>query len=196
MAKKLKGNFEWAIGNVEAFQRGLDRLGAATSDFRIPFRLITSDFYRSQKQLVNLKSKGMYEDLSTKPFTAWWEKEKSLNRRYEGGYKEYKEARLGFAYPILLGATGDLFESTLKKTHRYSIFFLNKQELNIGTSVPYGKFHQSDAPRKKIPQRKFVFIDGGKGDKSKGSGINGRRGRWLNIMNDHVTQLITGEVLR
>lgn len=189
---RFDNKFEWAIINVEDFQRRLKRLGEVSSDFRIPFRLIASDFYRSQKQLFSLKSQGLYEDLSEKPFLAYWEKPATY---YEYGYKEYKQKHVGFIYPILVGATRDLSESTLRKDHRYSIFNLNRTNLEIGSSVPYGKYHQSDAPRKKIPQRKFVFIDGGRNDRSRGSGINGRRDRWINIIDDHYLQLITGEIL-
>lgn len=188
---RLDPKFEWAIQNVEDFQRRLKRLSEVSNDFRIPFRLIASDFYRSQKQLFSLKSQGMYEDLSEKPFLAFWEKPA---RYYEYGYKEYKAKHVGFIYPILVGKTRDLSESTLSKSHRYSIFNLDRQNLEMGSSVPYGKYHQSDRPRKKIPQRKFVFIDGGKGDKSRGSGINGRRDRWLNIIDEHYMQLLTGKI--
>lgn len=186
--------FEWTIQNVNDFQERLDRLAQHSSDFRIPFRLISSDFYRSQRQLFLLQSAGMYEDLSTKPFLAFWQNKNGFASYYAGGYKEYKQVNLGFTYPILVGKTRDLANSTLGKSHRYSVFFLGKQELQIGSSVPYGKYHQSDKPRTKIPQRKFIFIDGGEGDKSKGSGINGRRERWLSIIDTHLEQLISGSI--
>jgi len=165
--------FDWEIENKEAFDRGLERLGRTTSDFRIPLTLIGNDFYKSQKQLFQLKGPGLYKDLadSTK-------KQKAPN-----------------VYPILVGKTGDLAASTLSKSHKFSLYFLGKQELLIGTTVPYGKFHQSDKQRTKIPQRKFIFITGGAGDKSADSGINGRKERWLNIMNDHVLQVTSGAVL-
>lgn len=186
--------FNWAIENVKDFNRRLDRLAEVSNDFRIPFRLISSDFYRSQKQLFSLKGAGMFTDLSEKPFYATWENALGFGAYYGGGYKEYKSVNLGFVYPILVGRTKDLSQSTLTKTHPYSIFYLDRQQLQIGSSVPYGKYHQSDKERKKIPQRKFVFIDGGKGDKSRGSGINGRRDRWTNIIDDHFLQLLTGEI--
>lgn len=192
MSGRLEPKFEWAVTNVEDFQKRLKRLGEVTNDFRIPFRLIASDFYRSQKQIFGLKSQGLYEDLSTKPFTAWWEKPVV---HYEYGYKQYKAAKVGFVYPILVGKTRDLADSTLSKSHRYSIFNLDRANLEIGSSVPYGKYHQSDRkPRTKIPQRKFVFIDGGRNDRSRGSGINGRRDRWVNIIEDHYMQLVIGSV--
>jgi hypothetical protein len=191
---RFDNKFEWSIANEELFQERLKNLGDATSDFRIPFRLISSDFYRSQKQLFSLKSQGMYEDLSEKPFTAWWPNKRGIGAFFQYGYKEYKQSELGFIYPILVGKTRDLSESTLSNRHRYSIYSLGRQELQIGSSVPYGKYHQSDKARRKIPQRKFVFIDGGEGDTSRGSGINGRSERWTMIINTHLNQLITGRV--
>lgn len=172
---RLDNKFEWSIDNVEDFRKRLDKLATASSDFRIPFRLISSDFYRSQRQLFTLQSPGLYEDLSE-------------------SYKPQKRKKVGFLYPILVGSTRVLSASTLGPRNRHSIYTLRKQELLIGSSVPYGKFHQSDAPRRKIPQRKFVFIDGGKGDKSRGSGINGRRERWLSIIDTHLEQLIKGSI--
>lgn len=175
MVDRLADQFSWTIENNEAFQKKLDELGDAIKDFRPPFRAISSDFYRSQRQLFTLQGAGKYVDLTE-------------------NYKKQKKKEVGFIYPILVGATRDLSNSTLGKDHRNSIFHLGKQSLEIGTNIPYGKFHQSDKPRKKIPQRKFVFITGGDGDRSKDSGINGRRERWTFIIDTHIKQIISGEI--
>lgn len=171
----VTNTFDWTIENNKDFQKKIDELGKATNDFRIPFRLISSDFYRSQKQLFSLKGAGLFTDLSPR-------------------YKKTKQRSVGFVYPILVGKTDNLSVSTLTNSHPYSIFRIDKKSLELGSSVPYGKYHQSDKPRNKIPQRKFVFITGGKGDMSKDSGINGRRERWLFILDTHIKQLITGEI--
>lgn len=172
---RLDNKFDWQVSNVKDFQARLDKLAQASKDFSIPFRLISSDFYRSQKQLFMLQSPGMYEDLAE-------------------SYKPQKMKKAGFLYPILVAQTRILSASTLGPKNLYSKWSLNSQQLTIGSAVPYGKYHQSDEGRKKIPQRKFVFIDGGEGDKSKGSGINGRRERWLSIIDTHIEQLITGSI--
>jgi len=187
-------NFDWSIQNVEAFQKALDTLGEQTNDFRIPFRVITSDFYRSQKKLFTLQSEGLYNPLGGFNFSApsgFGSQTKRDRAEAE------KERRNKHAWnPILFGETGDLRDSTVSASHKYSIYFLGRKELNIGSSVPYGKYHQSDEPRSKMPQRKFIFIDGGPADRSSDSNINGRRERWLKIIDDHVEQLLTGEVLK
>jgi phage gpG-like protein len=175
LVKKRSTSFDWSIENNEEFQRKIDSLGRATADFRIPFRLISSDFYRSQKQLFGLKSRGLYDDIEKRT-------------------KAFKLRHVGFIYPILK-LTGDLADSTLGPSNFGSVYFISRQSLSIGTSIDYGKYHQSDKPRSVIPQRKFIFITGGAGDESADSGINGRRERWTNIIDDHVKQLITGRVL-
>lgn len=166
--------FSWEVANQIELQKKLTELGLATKDFTIPFRLIASDFYKSQKQLTTLKSRGLYQDLSP-------------------AYKKAKTRWKGTPYPIL-DLTGELFASTLSKDHANSIFQLDRETLIIGTNIPYGKYHQSDKPRRKIPQRKFIFITGGSGDKSKDSGIYGRRERWTAILDTHIKQLLTGEI--
>ena len=56
--------FDWTIENEKAFTSSLDKLAKATNHFRIPFRLIASDFYRSNRKLFTLQGKGLYQDLS------------------------------------------------------------------------------------------------------------------------------------
>ncbi len=169
-------NFRWTINNIDDVNASLLRLAKETSDFRIPFRLIASDFYRSQKKLFTLKGKGLWDDLSPKY------KVKKAKNPPKGA---------GFVYPILVGKSRALSQSTLSKDAKYAVFGLSKDFLTIGSSVPYGKFHQSDEPRTKMPQRKFIFIDGGAGDMSK-DGVNGRRERWISIVDTHLNQLING----
>jgi len=183
--------FDWEVQNRRAFERSLNALGRFTNDFRIPFRLIASDFYRSQKKLFLLQSEGLYAPLGG--FRHREVAPNGLTRRQNA--ETAKERKTGHPWaPILFGETGDLKNSTLSRNHKYSIFFLGRQELQIGSSVPYGKFHQSDEPRSVMPQRKFVFIDGGPADRSQDSSINGRRERWKSIVQEHIKQLVTGRV--
>lgn len=191
MVAKRSTAFDWSIQNVEQFQKKLDQLGKATSDFRIPFRLIASDFYRSQKKIFSLSSEGLYHPLGG--FRGSTIESNGLTRRRNAEDRKEKETGHPWA-PILYGKTGDLRDSTLSKNHKYSIFFLGRKELQMGSSVPYGKFHQSDRPRKTLPQRKFIFIDGGPADRSNDSSINGRRERWTNIIDTHIDQILTGRV--
>ena len=180
-------SFDWTIENNKDFQKILDRYAEVTSDFRPAFITIASDFYRSNRKLFTLQGAGLYQDLAPSAGI-------DGNPTTTSNYKNVKDKKLGFTYPILVGASRDLSNSILGRSNRYSIFFMGRQELQMGSSVPYGKYHQSDAPRSKIPQRKFVFIDGGPADKSKDSSINGRRERWINIVNDQIILKLGGRV--
>lgn len=175
MAVSTSSAFDWSIDNAEAFQKQIERLGKATSDFRIPFTSIMRDFHKSNRILFNLKGPGLYQDLSPQ-------------------YKKVKEKRQGSAYPILVGQTGNLSKSVLGPKNLGSIATVRRQELLMGSSIGYGVYHNSDKPRNKMPLRKFIFIDGGPGDKSRSSGVNGRRERWTSIVDSHINQLLTGSL--
>ena len=171
--------------NDEAFRGGLQRLAQATSDFRIPFGLIGKDWYRSNKIIFGLKSAGLYHPLGGFNYN-----EKVGDKTKGQIAEERKKKEVGFIYPILK-RKGGLAASMLSPTASGAEYFVGRQTLVMGTNVPYGKFHQSDKePRTKLPQRKFVFISGGPAERSKDSRIAGRRERWLNIMNDYVSQII------
>ena len=180
--------FDWSIENTEDFKRQIDRMGAFTGDFRIPFRLIASDFYRSNRKLFTLQGAGLYQDLAPA-------RGQDGNPTTTSNYKKNKrkKGRLRLPYPGRKFPRFIEFSFKVKAPATRS-FFLNRKELQIGSSVPYGKYHQSDGARSKIPQRKFVFIDGGPSDRSSDSSINGRRERWTSIISTHVDQIITGRI--
>ena len=165
----------YIIENDQNFREQLDRLGKLTQDFRIPFGLISQDFYKSEQMIFQLKGPGLYPDLA--PST-----------------KKQKEKRIpGSTYPILVGATGRLAFSLLNPKSRDAINIIGKTSLTIGSTVPYLKYHQSDLPRTRLPQRKALFIDGGPLETSKG-GKNGRRERWTSIIEDYISKILAGEI--
>lgn len=180
--------------NDKQFQRGIDRLGKTVSDFRIPFGLISNDWYRSNKIIFGLKSAGLYPDFGGFSPDEKDQKIKgrTVSRRVAAQFRKKQE--VGFVFP-LLKRHGALQRSLESRSAPDAEFFIGRQFLIMGTNVPYAKFHQSDKkPRLKLPQRKVVFISGGKNEASRDSRITGRLQRWLNIMNDHVTQVLTGEI--
>lgn len=180
--------FDWQIQNIKDFQNALDRLGKATNDFRIPFGLISMDWYRSNRKLFTLASRGLYQDLAPSEGI-------DGNPTTTSNYKSIKAARQGGSpYPILVGQTGKLSKSILSKSAEGAVFQIGKRELIMGTDIPYATYHQSDKARSKIPQRKIIFIDGGPADKSRDSSIAGRRERWLSIIDTHIKQLVTGRI--
>ena len=178
------------IENDKAFRDGIDRLARTTSDFRIPFREIARDWVKSNRKIFTLASRGLYQDLAPEHGDP-----DAGGIRTHTNYIDRKRAEVGFAYPILL-KFGDLARSLTVKGGPGQVLDVGQRTLTMGTEVEHAIYHQSDLPRKKIPQRKIIFIDGGPAERSKDAAIAGRRERWLNIINDHIIQLITGEVPR
>ena len=169
------------IANDKEFLSAIDRLSKTTSDFRIPFGLIAKDFYRSNRKIFTLKSAGLYQDLAPA----------SGDINTTSNYKARKQREVGFTYPILV-KEGELAASLVSPQGAGAELFIGRNELIMGTSVDHAKYHQSDEPRTKIPQRKVVFIDGGPAEKARDASIAGRRERWTNIVFDYERQLLTG----
>lgn len=160
----------YVVDNDRIFREGLKRALEVTKDLRIPFGQILSDFYKSEQAIFSLKSPGQYPDFK--------------NGGSESRYAKYKEKKVGFKYPLLV-RTGRLSASLLSKSAPGAIAVIGKTELTIGTTVDYGRYHQSDAPRSKIPLRKFLFI-GPEAPQFATSDQTGRPQRWMNILNDYV----------
>ncbi len=159
-------NFENQVQFSSLIRKALGQVG----DLKEAFFLISEDFYKSERAIFKLKSKGGYVDLSPK-------------------YKTLKTRILGDPYPILK-FSGALEKSITTPNAEGSIRRISKTDLIIGTSIPYGVFHNSDATRNKIPQRKFVFIGPevrwfNQRDRQKGGG---RLTRWSAIIEKTTEQ--------
>ncbi len=163
----------YEVDNDKVFAAALKRAGKLVNDLRIPLTSIRSNFYRSQKSIFNLKSKGKYPDFASE------------------ASRMQKIRAVGFDYP-LLKRSGDLEKSTTTPNHPNSISkVIGKKTLIIGTSLPYAIFHQSDKPRTTLPLRKFLFI----GPEAKQFANNnqiGRLSRWTRILEDYVLKVTTG----
>lgn len=175
----------YKIENDTKFRAALERAKGVTDDLRVPLTLITKDFYRSNKAIFMLKSAGQYPDLGGfSPDTPVSLRGRQVTRRVAAQFR--KKQMWGFVYPILKGS-GRLEGSVTDPTHADAVNqIINKRTLIIGTTVPYGVYHQSDRQRSKIPLRKFLFI--GPESKFANSDQQGRVGRWMNILNAYVLQ--------
>lgn len=176
--------------NDQEFKALLSKAGEKISDFRIPFNLIAGDWYRGNRKLFTLKSEGLYPPLGgLKPQEKVMYRGQLTTKRERAEVE--KSEKFGFIYP-LLKATGALEKSITSKSAPGAEFFIGRQTLVMGTRIPYAKYHQSDRPRTKLPQRKMIFIDGGPAEQAKDAQISGRLERWTNIVNDYVKQVLTG----
>ena len=176
----------YIVDNDRKFRDSLKRAADASGDLRVPFGLILADFYRSEQAIFQLQGPGQYPPF--KHSDANFRTGKNGKKRYEGTtlggespYQYYKKKKVGFDYPLLV-RTGALAASLTAGGPR-SIAVITSTRLTVGTQVAYGIYHQSDAPRKKIPLRKFLFI-GPEALQFATSDQMGRPTRWMNIMND------------
>lgn len=178
--------------NDEAFKRGLKRLAQATDDFRIPFGLIGRHWYRGNKKIFGLASRGLYPGFGGfKPSEKIQFKGQPTTRREAAEVTKSEE--VGFIFP-LLKRSGALEASLSSRSAKGAVFFAGKHDLLMGTKIGYAIFHQSDKKRFTLPQRKVIFISGGPAEKAKDSVVSGRREAWLNLINDHINQILTGSV--
>lgn len=166
------------VENDRDFQEALRRAASKVSDLRIPLKLIAQDWFDSNAAIFLLSSgPGQYPDLSEK-------------------YKKAKQRDWGFVYPILRaggktkGKRYSLEDSITNINDPNAIAnFQGKQAIELGTSVPYGVYHQYGT--NKMPMRKFLFIGPESQFNSKGR-VAGRLERWTSILADFVIQK-TGE---
>lgn len=119
----------------------------AVGDLTIPFTEIAKEFYRSNRFIFKLKSKGQYEDFKGK--------------KGEDGmtpYQRFKQKKTGLnkGYP-LLKFTGRLEKSIVEPSSPDAIAIITKSSAVLGTNVEYGKFHQYGT--KNLPMRPFLFLD-------------------------------------
>lgn len=160
----------YVIENDREFEAQIQGALARVSDLSVAFSLIAKDWRKSNRAQFSLKSSGMYPPL-------------------DALYEARKKKRFGNV-PILV-ATGRLRDSVTGSPNNDSIQIISKTGLIIGTRVPYGIYHQSDAPRSKIPLRKFLFI-GPEAPRSAPSAITGRLQRWVSILQAEVQRQIDG----
>lgn len=166
----------YEVDNDNRFKNALKDASLIVSDFRLAFGLILQDFYKSQQAIFKLKGPGKYP-----PFKGPKDLETGRTR-----YQSEKIKAVGFDYPLLV-RSGKLAASLLGPNNTGSVSQITKLSLVFGSSIKYGIYHQSDAPRSKIPLRKFVFI-GPEAPQFATDEQSGRLQRWVGYINDHVAR--------
>lgn len=173
----------YSVDNDRKFREALKRASEVSTDLRIPLGLISADFYKSQQAIWKLKGPGKYP-----PFKG------AINPNTgHTAYQDEKLKKVGFDYPLLV-RTGSLAASLSGPGNKGSINKITPLSLTIGTSIPYGIYHQSDEGRSKIPLRKFLFI----GPEAPSFATNeqvGRLERWLGYVEDHIKRVLKREGL-
>lgn len=157
----------YSVDNDKRFRNALKEASKVSTDLRVPFGLILRDFYKSQQAIFKLSGPGKYPPISEK-------------------YGDQKQKLVGFRYPLLV-RSGALAASLLGPNNKGSVSLITNLTLAFGTSIKYGIYHQSDAARKKIPLRKFLFI-GPEAPRFANSEQQGRLERWLGYISDHINR--------
>lgn len=178
-----RDSIEIAVDPKSSLRKTLQAAGRKLGDLTIPLKQISQEWFSSNKFIFELKSAGKYEDLSSKPFFAWWEMG-DLRRLFSGGYKEYKSAKVGFVYPILK-SSGRLAQSITNPSHENAIsFIINRKDLTLGTNVEYAHFHNDGT--KNMPARPPVLFGN---EQVAPSALNRRIEIWETRMLDYVAQV-------
>lgn len=182
----------YSVDNDGQFRNAITRAQAFSDDLRVPFTLIAADFYKSEQAIFALKGPGQYPPFkNSEGVQSLGGKGNEFGRRRAyvttalSPYQKKKIKKYGFDYPLLV-ATGRLATSLLSPGSPGNVTNIGPTELTMGTTVPYGIYHQSDQPRKKIPLRKFLFI--GPESTFANSDQQGRLERWLGIMQDAINK--------
>ena len=120
------------------FLRLVEKSRKKVDDLRPALESMSIRWFRSNKGIFLLKSKGGYED--------------DLSKKY----KVLKERAVGFVYPMLK-FTGGLEDSltNMGNEHAYKQF-IGKKGVEIGTTIPYASFLQDGT--KFMPARPPVLL--------------------------------------
>jgi hypothetical protein len=132
---------------------------SVTGDLKVPFMLIASDWYKDNRQIENLKGPGMYPDYKGERDDTAKESYAPRGKKVKDGLTPYmrkKKREVGFVYP-LLKYTGRLLRSITVPGAEDAVMIVGPKSLVLGTSVDYAIYHQSAAPRKKMPYRPMIF---------------------------------------
>lgn len=157
------------VDNDRRFRNAVQRAAKAIGDLTVPLGFIAIDFYKSEQAIFKLQSPGQYPDFK--------------NGGPQSRYAQLKQKKVGFKYPLLV-RTGRLATSLLGKGNAGNVTQISRISLTVGTTVPYGIYHQSDKARPVMPLRKFLFI--GPESTFATNEQKGRLDRWTKILNSFV----------
>lgn len=187
----------YVVENDARFRQALQDAREVISDFRVPYGLISRDFYRSERAIFQLKGPGLYPPFKNSNRVQFKQdgvgvKRLAPKQQYDitkSPYQKRKLKKFGFDYPLLV-ASGALAAAATQPNARGSINIITPLSLVLGVNdsqIPYAIYHQSDAPRSKLPQRKFMFI-GPEAPQFATSDQQGRLQRWLGYIEDYVVK--------
>jgi phage gpG-like protein len=175
----------------------IDRFRDKVSDLRPAFIQIAAEFYKTNRAIFKLKGPGKYTDfVGPKIANTWMNPGLPAKRIRNGNMTAYQWAKTKRRWPgvnakgyPLLKASGVLENSITRDNDPNSVKIITKMSLILGTTVPYGIYHQSDEPRKtNLPMRKFLFID--PSTTFDDPALSRRSEAWTKLISNYVERLI------
>ena len=155
---------DFTVDPKGVFKKALLEAGRKVDNLKVPFQLITMEFYKANKALFpepGRNGPAVFEDLSER-------------------YKRQKDKKFGFIYPILT-ATGRLRDSLTKPDDRDTIAtVINRKTLLLGTKVPYAPALQFGT--KNMPARPYLVVGTESGLWAKSTHIQRRKKAWIQIL--------------
>ncbi len=152
----------------QKFAKAVDQAAKEVGDLTVPLTLIAKQWFQSNKAIFSLSGPGKYKDLSPT-------------------YKKAKAKKYGTVYPIFGTKDGPLESSITDPSSPNSVNnIVNRTALFVGTRVPYAIYHQSDAPRTKIPFRPMVLIGS---EQTAPPALNQRREIWIEMIYKYVADI-------
>lgn len=132
--------FKLDIAGEVQLDRGIARFSDGVTDYRGIWPIIEDDFYAQEKD--QFRSEG----------TEGGEQWQALSPEYAG----WKEAH--FPGQPILQRSGNLERSLTTGSDPNSVKIEERKTLTLGTRVPYAIYHQSIAPRTKLPRRPEIML--------------------------------------
>ncbi len=134
--------FRLEVAGESLMDRGIGRFADGVSDYRPIWPVIEDDFYAHMAE--RFKSEGA---------KGGGERWQELSAEYAG----WKEAR--FPGKPILQRSGDLMRSLTSGNDPNAVKREERRTLTLGSKVPYGIYHQSPAPRRRLPRRPPMLVD-------------------------------------
>lgn len=158
-------------------------------DLRPAFIQIAREFYKANKAIFALKGPGQYEDFTGPTIAQTWKNPGRPDKRVRDGnltayqYAKQKATGLPKGYP-LLKFSGALEGSLTNESDPKTVNIVSKESLTIGTTVPYGKFHQYGT--RKMPMRPILFVDPSTTVWAGSPAFSRRNAAWAKAINNYV----------
>lgn len=135
---------------LKQFDKDIKKIARGVEDLRPALLQVRKQWYQGNNSLLTLNGPGKYQDLAPSGNT-------------KSNYKETKERTLGFAYPILLGATGELLDSVTREDSPHAYSKVTKKDIELGTAPTgelqkYAFAQQFGSKKQNIPARPYVLL--------------------------------------